>query len=79
MYALSRDFVESAGYGATSTRIWRLYGTESEKYDKALVDSWMSDTDSMLIFVRSIYLIITPPNYIELDWSILHNSCLISN
>ncbi|KAI0253390.1 hypothetical protein BJV78DRAFT_1109024, partial [Lactifluus subvellereus] len=29
---------------------WKLYNTESEKHDKALVDSWKGNTDSMLIF-----------------------------
>jgi hypothetical protein len=48
------------GYGDPSTKIWKLYGGESEKYYKALVDNWMGNTDSMLIFVRSIYLILTP-------------------
>ncbi|KAF8500446.1 hypothetical protein F5888DRAFT_1590070, partial [Russula emetica] len=33
------------------TKIWKLYGTESERYDRELVDSWKSNTDSMLIFV----------------------------
>ena len=41
----------AAGYGDTSTKIWKLYGIESERHDKALVDSWKSNTDSMLIFV----------------------------
>lgn len=31
--------------------IWALYVDEAERYDKRLVESWMSDMDSMLIFV----------------------------
>ncbi|KAH9983790.1 hypothetical protein BJV74DRAFT_593982 [Russula compacta] len=41
---------EAAGYGDTSTQIWKLYATESEKHDKDLIESWKSNTDSMLIF-----------------------------
>lgn len=52
-YFSSQGSVKTAGYGDTSTKIWKLYGTESEKHDKALVNSWMGNTDSMLIFVRS--------------------------
>ncbi|KAI0276691.1 hypothetical protein BGY98DRAFT_877575, partial [Russula aff. rugulosa BPL654] len=37
------------------TKIWKLYGIESERHDKELVDSWKSNTDSMLIFVSFIY------------------------
>ncbi|KAI0290973.1 hypothetical protein BC826DRAFT_864741, partial [Russula brevipes] len=29
---------------------WKLYGRESENHDKALVDGWKGNTDSMLIF-----------------------------
>jgi len=47
---IKNDEHEAAGYGDTSTKIWKLYGTESERYDRELVDSWKSNTDSMLIF-----------------------------
>ncbi|KAI0263031.1 hypothetical protein BC834DRAFT_806930, partial [Gloeopeniophorella convolvens] len=33
-----------------STQMWKLYATESDKYDRALVSNWKSNTDSMLIF-----------------------------
>ncbi|KAF8480472.1 hypothetical protein DFH94DRAFT_650755, partial [Russula ochroleuca] len=48
--ATKGDENEAAGYGDSSTGIWKLYGAESEKHDKALVDGWKSNTDSMLIF-----------------------------
>ncbi|KAI0262303.1 hypothetical protein BC834DRAFT_1002878 [Gloeopeniophorella convolvens] len=50
MFRTEEDKDKDAGYGDTSAQIWKLYGIESEKYDKALVDSWMGNTDSMLIF-----------------------------
>ena len=50
----------AAGYGDTSTKIWKLYGAESERRDKELVDSWKSNTDSMLIFVSFLYRAHTP-------------------
>ncbi|KAJ7138568.1 hypothetical protein C8R46DRAFT_813180, partial [Mycena filopes] len=30
--------------------IWTIYISEAEKYDKALVESWKSDMEGMLIF-----------------------------
>lgn len=35
-----------------SAKIWSAYITEAEKYDRILVQSWKSDMDSILIFVR---------------------------
>ncbi|KAI0262302.1 hypothetical protein BC834DRAFT_829018, partial [Gloeopeniophorella convolvens] len=48
-----------AEYGDTSAPIWNLYRTESEKYDKMLVESWMGNTDSMLIFTGLFSAIIS--------------------
>ncbi|KAJ7692907.1 hypothetical protein B0H17DRAFT_894574, partial [Mycena rosella] len=31
-------------------KLWAVYVSEAEKYDKALVESWRSDMDGMLIF-----------------------------
>ncbi|KAJ7085132.1 hypothetical protein B0H15DRAFT_763147, partial [Mycena belliarum] len=31
-------------------KLWAVYVSEAEKYDKALVESWKSDMDGMLIF-----------------------------
>ncbi|KAJ7652223.1 hypothetical protein B0H17DRAFT_958084 [Mycena rosella] len=33
-------------------KIWSVYISEAEKYDKALVDSWRGNMNGMLIFVR---------------------------
>ncbi|KAJ7453760.1 hypothetical protein FB451DRAFT_1050045, partial [Mycena latifolia] len=35
-------------------KIWSVYVSEAEKYDKALVESWRSDMDGMLIFHISL-------------------------
>ncbi|KAJ7786945.1 hypothetical protein B0H14DRAFT_2186080, partial [Mycena olivaceomarginata] len=31
-------------------KLWSVYVSEAEKYDKALVESWRSDMDGLLIF-----------------------------
>lgn len=33
-------------------KLWSIYVGEAERYDRRLVESWMSDMDAMLIFVR---------------------------
>ncbi|KAJ7644691.1 hypothetical protein FB45DRAFT_298775 [Roridomyces roridus] len=35
---------------AAATKLWAVYVSEAEKYDKALVESWKSDMEGMLIF-----------------------------
>ncbi|KAJ7218829.1 hypothetical protein C8J57DRAFT_1149242, partial [Mycena rebaudengoi] len=35
---------------ATAAKLWAVYISEAEKYDKALVESWKSDMEGMLIF-----------------------------
>ncbi|KAJ6571267.1 hypothetical protein B0H19DRAFT_1255256 [Mycena capillaripes] len=35
---------------AAAAKIWAIYAAEAEKYDKALVESWKSDMEGMLIF-----------------------------
>ncbi|KAF7326732.1 hypothetical protein MVEN_02592100 [Mycena venus] len=35
---------------AAAARLWAVYVSEAEKYDKALVESWKSDMDGLLIF-----------------------------
>lgn len=32
-------------------KLWAVYISEAEKYDKALVEGWKSDMDGLLIFV----------------------------
>ncbi|KAJ6551107.1 hypothetical protein B0H10DRAFT_1968578 [Mycena sp. CBHHK59/15] len=36
---------------ALAAKLWAVYISEAEKYDKALVESWRSDMDGMLIFL----------------------------
>ncbi|KAI0257997.1 hypothetical protein BC834DRAFT_201577 [Gloeopeniophorella convolvens] len=50
MFVVEKDGDKGSEYGDTSAQMWNLYGLESEKYDKALVESWMGNTNSMLIF-----------------------------
>ncbi|KAJ7658008.1 hypothetical protein B0H17DRAFT_955434, partial [Mycena rosella] len=35
---------------ASCVKLWSVYISEAEKYDKALVESWRGDMDGMLIF-----------------------------
>ncbi|KAJ7115684.1 hypothetical protein C8R44DRAFT_709055 [Mycena epipterygia] len=45
------ETVESdASTEAASAKIWAIYVGEADKYDKALVESWRSNMDSILIF-----------------------------
>ena len=41
-----------AQYGDPSARIWGLYLSVAEKFDKAHSDSWSGNTDGVLVFVR---------------------------
>jgi len=68
--------------GPGDSKIWKLHTEKSEEYDKALVEGWKTNTDSILIFVRLIYL--TPPcpshsSHTMLDWPVLGNSRIISH
>jgi hypothetical protein len=53
----SSDRDELAG-----AKLWTIYISEAEKYDKALLEGWKSDMQGLLIFVRgaephrSVYL-----------------------
>ncbi|KAJ7676595.1 hypothetical protein DFH06DRAFT_1034014 [Mycena polygramma] len=35
---------------AATSKLWEIYVSEAEKYDRALVESWRSDMEGMLIF-----------------------------
>ncbi|KAJ6501195.1 hypothetical protein C8R47DRAFT_970565, partial [Mycena vitilis] len=37
---------------AAAAKLWAVYVSEAEKYDKGLVESWKGDMEGMLIFVR---------------------------
>lgn len=58
--------------------MWKIYGAESEKYDRELMKSWKGNTDSMLNFVRPMILLPSPPNHVVLDRYFLLDSRLIS-
>jgi hypothetical protein len=36
---------------AAASKLWAIYISEAERYDKSLVESWKSDMEGMLIFV----------------------------
>jgi hypothetical protein len=38
---------------AASAKLWAVYVSEAEKYDRGLVESWKSDMEGLLIFVRN--------------------------
>ncbi|KAJ7242911.1 hypothetical protein C8J57DRAFT_64302 [Mycena rebaudengoi] len=44
---------------AAATKLWTVYVSEAEKYDKALVESWRSDMNGMLIFAGLFSAILT--------------------
>jgi hypothetical protein len=43
--------VTDDGDEAAAAKLWAVYVSEADKYDKALVESWKSDMDGLLIFV----------------------------
>ncbi|KAJ7644699.1 hypothetical protein FB45DRAFT_999654 [Roridomyces roridus] len=45
---------EGSSEEAAATKLWAVYVSEAEKYDKALVESWKSDMEGMLIFPLTI-------------------------
>jgi hypothetical protein len=42
---------DDSGDEAAAAKLWAVYISEAEKYDRALVESWKSDMDGLLIFV----------------------------
>lgn len=41
-------------FGHPSDKIWSVYLSQAEKYDKALVETWKSDMAGILIFVSDV-------------------------
>jgi hypothetical protein len=41
----------NSGNEAYSAKLWAVYVSEAEKYDRALVETWRSNMDGMLIYV----------------------------
>lgn len=56
MTVMSTEAAESGSYDDPQAKMWSLYISEAEKFDRALADSWKDDMDGILIFVsdRSI-------------------------
>ncbi|KAF8214241.1 hypothetical protein K438DRAFT_2009278 [Mycena galopus ATCC 62051] len=44
------DFFGDPSEEAAAAKLWALYVSEAAKYDKALIESWKSDMDGILIF-----------------------------
>ncbi|KAJ7156405.1 hypothetical protein C8R46DRAFT_959802, partial [Mycena filopes] len=44
------DARDEARYESASAKLWGVYVSEAEKYDHALVESWRSDMEGLLIF-----------------------------
>jgi hypothetical protein len=42
---------DDAAHEAAAAKLWAVYVSEAERYDRALVESWMSDMQGILIFV----------------------------
>ncbi|KAI0269890.1 hypothetical protein BC834DRAFT_1014428 [Gloeopeniophorella convolvens] len=37
-------------YGDSANALWSLYGKEAENHDKALIETWKSDMEAIIIF-----------------------------
>ncbi|KAJ7748402.1 hypothetical protein B0H16DRAFT_1553296 [Mycena metata] len=46
----SQGWVDNPEDEAAAAKLWQVYVSEAEKYDKGLVESWRSDMEGMLIF-----------------------------
>ncbi|KAJ7017730.1 hypothetical protein C8F04DRAFT_425397 [Mycena alexandri] len=44
------DNYDNPDHEAAAAKLWAVYVSEAEKYDKGLVESWKSDMEGMLIF-----------------------------
>ncbi|KAK7038450.1 hypothetical protein R3P38DRAFT_545257 [Favolaschia claudopus] len=54
----NKDASEDDSEAATA-KLWAIYASEAEKYDKALVESWKSDMEGMLIFAGLFSAVLT--------------------
>ncbi|KAK7013660.1 hypothetical protein R3P38DRAFT_3277534 [Favolaschia claudopus] len=62
--SVDSDFVSvkaeySDSHDTAGAKLWSVYVSEAEKYDKALVDSWKSDMEGLLIFAGLFSAILT--------------------
>ncbi|KAI0251729.1 hypothetical protein BJV78DRAFT_405002 [Lactifluus subvellereus] len=52
--------LQTAEYAVeSSSKLWSVYLTESERHDKALAESWKSDMDGLLIFAGLFSAVVT--------------------
>jgi len=64
-------------YSDPSAKIWGLYLSQAEKFDKEHSDSWTANTDGVLVFVRQCLVSQIVPNSTPSDWSFLRDgSCI---
>jgi hypothetical protein len=49
---LATESERDLNHDSAAAKLWSVYVGEAEKYDRALVESWKSDMEGMLIFVR---------------------------
>ncbi|KAJ6462592.1 hypothetical protein C8R45DRAFT_878699, partial [Mycena sanguinolenta] len=51
--------ITGQGDEAGSSKLWAVYVSEAERYDRSLVESWKSDMESLLIFAALFSAILT--------------------
>jgi hypothetical protein len=71
-------------YNDPSAKIWNLYLSQAEKFDKDHSESWLANTDGVLVFVRQTFSIdFHRPMYSQptrsSDWSFLCGSGWLSS
>ncbi|KAJ7670885.1 hypothetical protein DFH06DRAFT_980986, partial [Mycena polygramma] len=49
----AQEAKDNAEHDAAAAKLWAVYVSEAEKYDRGLVESWKSDMEGLLIFVRT--------------------------
>ncbi|KAI0318751.1 hypothetical protein OF83DRAFT_1170800 [Amylostereum chailletii] len=49
-YNATTDHTQDTDYGDSSAKLWSLYLSEADKYDRGLADTWKEDTNGILIF-----------------------------
>ena len=49
------------GFESASCKIWKLYESVADEHDTELAEKWKGETDTMLIFVRPVPLMLMNP------------------
>ncbi|KAJ7769193.1 hypothetical protein DFH07DRAFT_1058240 [Mycena maculata] len=57
---ISEKIVTGSEDEAAAAKLWAVYISEAEKYDKALVESWKSDMEGIIIFAGLFSASLTP-------------------